>query len=300
VTWVVTWPVLRAYDVVDKHFLSYLTGRVLRDKQRVYSVHFVWYNDSIYFHPMIWGSLALYLVAQAGIVATGWLLLLWFIGMFLCYTTVMYNINVVRAAVLGVGVVAFLAGCYVSTAELAWNPLAAIGHHVREINATVTPGFFLASAYFFAALVVGELLWAWLFHRVEIDESYVYQHQFLKGCSRDPIFATELKRETKDLLELLLLGAADIQHRTKAGVRRYKNIPFASLWLGTAIDSLLDHRRRGEAALEHARNDDVGEDVRVVDAFPDAFEDEDGDDGGNEVFDIGLDDGHGCEDDFSG
>ncbi len=44
--------------------------------------------------------------------------------------------------------------------------------------------------------IAAEVVWAWLFHRVEIDESYVYEHQFLRATTREPIFARGLKRET--------------------------------------------------------------------------------------------------------
>ncbi len=59
-----------------------------------------------------------------------------------------------------------------------------------------------------------------------------------------------MKRETKDLLELLILGAADIKHRTRTGYRTFKNVPAASLGLGAAIDSMLDFRRPGEIELD--------------------------------------------------
>ena len=85
----------------------------------------------------------------------------------------------------------------------------------------------------------------------------------------EPIFARGLKRETRDILELLLLGAGDIQHRTRKGYRSFRNVPFASLWLGTAIDSLLDFRRSGEVAME-SKDDDESEQVRISDANPDS------------------------------
>ena len=263
------WPLVRAWQVLHRNFLSYLFSRVLRDENRIYSVKFIWYGDSVYLHPMIWGSLILFLLAQT-VVGTGWLLLLWFIGLFICYMTVMYNFNVVRSSILATGVLAFLGATYFSTIELAWNPLAALARHVAWLNADVTPGFFLGSAYFFAALICFEVIWAWLFHRVEIDESYVYEHQFLSGTTREPIFARGLKRETKDLLELLLLGAADIQHRTKKGVKRFKNVPFASLWLGSALDAMLDYRRRGQVIMERKLKDDEDDQVRIEDAFQEA------------------------------
>jgi two-component system sensor histidine kinase KdpD len=93
-------------------------------------------------------------------------------------------------------------------------------------------------------LIVAEVVWAWMFNRVELDESYVYEHRFLKSTTREPIFARGLKRETRDLLELLILGAGDIEHRTKTGAKRFKNVPGASLGLGRAIT---EARSRSEA-----------------------------------------------------
>jgi len=268
----IAWPFIRSIHALDRHFLAYLVGRSVRDRRRIYSVKFIWYGDSIYFHPMIWGSLLLFALAQSGWVAPGWLLLLWFMGICICLLTVMYNFNVIRASVLGIGLVALLGMSYFATVEFAWNPLTAFARHVDALEAGVTPGFYRASAYLFAALIFSEVFWAWLFHRVEIDESYVYEHAFLRGSTREPIFAREMKRETKDLLELLLLGAADIQHRTKNGFKRFKNVPFASLWVGTALDSMLDYRRNDELKMQE-RQDDAAEQARLSDAFPDEVED---------------------------
>jgi len=258
---------VQSVKLIDERFLSYLVSRVVRDKNRIYTIKFIWYGDSIYLHPMIWGSMTLYFVAESGAVATGWLLLYWFIGFLVCYVTVIFNFNVIRTAMLGVGIVALLEATYFSTMELAWNPLADLAHHVQSLGAQVSSGFFLASSYFFATLIVSELVWAWLFNRVEIDESYVYEHRFMWGTTREPIFARALRREIKDLLELLVLGAADIEHRTRGGYKRFKNVPFASLWLGSAIDSLLDHRRPEQVAFESKREEDAAEQARVDDAL---------------------------------
>lgn len=262
--WAVAWPFVTGARGLYRHFLSYIFSAVLRKNQRIYSVKFVWYHDSIYFHPMIWGSLILWLVARGGWLASGWLLMLWFIALFVCYMTIMYNFNIVRAAILAVGIVAILGVAYFSTVEFAWNPLRAVSSHVKALEAGTTPGFYVVSAYFFALLIAGEVAWAWLFHRVEIDESYVYEHAFMQGTSREPIFARGLKRETKDLLELLVLGAGDISHRTKNGFKRFENVPFASLWLGKAIDDMLDYHRQAE--LTGRSRDDDDDQVRVEDA----------------------------------
>jgi len=128
-------------------------------------------------------------------------------------------------------------------------------------------------------------VWAWLFHRVEIDESYVYEHQFMVSTTREPIFARGLKRETRDILELILLGAGDIQHRTRKGYKSFRNVPFASLWLGTAIDSLLDFRRRVEPETT-STTDDEATLVRMSDANRDH---PDADPGGNEDMDMEMD-----------
>ena len=118
-----------------------------------------------------------------------------------------------------------------------------------------------------------------MFHRVEIDESYVYEHQFLKVSTREPIFARGLKRETRDILELLLLGAGDIQHRTRSGYKRFKNVPFASLWLGRSIDRLLDFRRKAEVDLSQSSDKDESDQVRITDANPDMQDEMFDDDG---------------------
>ena len=287
--WLFVWPVIGLWRSLYKHFLAYLIGAKVYDRRRVYSVKFVWYGDSVYLHPMVWGSLLLYLFAITETIPAGFVLLAWLAGLAVCYLTIMYNFNVIRTAILAVGMVALFGLAYVATVEFAWNPLTAIAGHVARLEAGVTPGFYIVTAYLFTALIASEVVWAWLFHRVEIDESYVYEHGFLQGSTREPIFARGMKRETKDLLEVLLLGAADIQHRTKNGYKRFKNVPFASLWLGTAIDSLLDHRRKGEIDLT-SKSEDAAELVRAQDASSemdeDFADDADGDDG-----DFGEDDG---------
>lgn len=270
---IVFWPLARGWNGFYQHFLSYLMGRVVRDRNRIYRIRFVWYGDSIYLHPMIWGSLALFGLTAGGMLSAGWALLVWFVALFVCYITILYNFDIIRCTILATGIVAFFGMAHFATVELAWNPLTAVADHVRLLDASVSPGFFIAAAYVFTALISAEVVWAWLFHRVEIDESYVYEHQFMKTSTREPIFARGLKRETRDILELILLGAGDIQHRTRKGYRVFKNVPFASLWLGTAIDSLLDFRRKGEIALEKNGHDEAT-DVRISDANPEINEDD--------------------------
>jgi hypothetical protein len=288
--WLIAWPIVKLWKFLYDHFISYVLGTSVRDSRRVYKVKFVWYGDSVYLHPMVWGGIVMYFLALSGVFVPGWLLFIWFMALFACFLTIMYNFDVLRTSVLLVGVVAVLGMAYFATMELDWNPLTAFYLHIQNLGASVTPGFYLVSTYVFTACIAAEVIWAWLFHRVEIDESYVYEHAFLKGTVREPIFARGLKRETKDLLELLILGAGDIQHRTRNGYKRFKNVPFASLWLGGAIDSLLDYRRRGEVELGSKRREDEGEDVRVEDAIPDtgdgledgATDDDAADDGGIE------------------
>ena len=279
---VLFWPLTTAIGAVHNSFLSYVLGTVKRDKSRIYRIRFVWYGDSIYLHPMIWGSLLLYGLTAAGLLTAGWALLIWFVALFVCYVTILYNLDVIRCGILATGIVAFFGMAHFATVELAWNPLTALAAHVQWLDASVSPGFFVAAAYVFLALISAEVVWAWLFHRVEIDESYVYEHQFLRNSTREPIFARGLKRETRDILELLLLGAGDIQHRTRKGYRSFRNVPFASLWLGTAIDSLLDFRRSGEVAMEN-KDDDESEQVRISDANPDLLEEDMDDDDGDDM-----------------
>ncbi|MBB73964.1 MAG: hypothetical protein CMJ75_05555, partial [Planctomycetaceae bacterium] len=202
----------------------------------------------------------------------GWLTMVWFISLGVCYMTTMHNFDVLRVAILIVVVLAVLGGSYYATHELELDLLAGVINHLDSLQATVTPGFYLVSAYFFAGLIVCEVFWAWLFQRVEIDESYVYEFRFLKGTAREPIFARGLRRETKDLLELVLMGAADITHRTKNGAKRFKNVPFASLWLGLAFDKMLDYRRTGQIELEKRRQQDQSDQARLQDAVEEISE----------------------------
>jgi hypothetical protein len=258
---IIVWPFVFVSRLLYDKWISYLIGRVLRDEYRVYSIKFIWYGDSVYLHPMIWGSLVLFFVAKSEVFTPGWPLLVWFILLAVCFLTVMYNFNIVKAGVLVVCVVAVISLAYVANVEWEWNPLRAVARHIAWLKADVTPGFYIAASYVFALLIAAEVIWAWLFNRVEIDESYVYEHRFLQSTSREPIFARGLKRETKDLLELLILGAADIKHRTRTGHKTFKNVPAASLGLGAAIDALLDHRRPGQIELERKKkgNTDAGE-----------------------------------------
>ena len=194
--WFLAWPFVTLLKVVHSHFLSYIFGSVLKDERRIYSIKFVWYADSVYLHPMIWGSLILFGLSKTTWLNEGWLLMLWFVGLFICYLTIMYNFNVLRASMLAIAVIAFLGLAYFSTQELSWNPLLAVFRHITSLDARVTPGFFIVSTYFFISLIACEVIWAWFFHRVELDESYVYEHRFLMGTSREPIFARGLRRET--------------------------------------------------------------------------------------------------------
>lgn len=293
-TSMLAWPFVQFAKAFYRHFVAYLLGTTVRDKRRVYSVKFVWYGDSVYLHPMVWGSLLLSLLALSGWVPAGFVLLAWFVALFVCCMTIMYNFNVIRSAVLALGLVAVFGVAYFATIELSWNPLAALAAHLASLDASVTPGFYVASAYLFLTLISAEICWAWLFHRVEIDEAYIYEHGFLQGSTREPIFARGMKRETKDLLELLLLGAADIQHRTKNGVKRFKNVPLASLWLGTAIDSLLDHRRKCEISLTDEA-EDAAELARVSDAMAEDEDLDDEDDGQRDGSDFGDEDANDME-----
>ncbi|MHB8863177.1 MAG: hypothetical protein ACYC6N_12275 [Pirellulaceae bacterium] len=271
---ILAWPFLFAWRVLYKNWLSYLFGSVLRDDNRIYSIKFIWYGECVYLHPMVWGSLVLYFVAESDVFTQGWPLLVWFIMLAVCFLTVMYNFDVFKTGILLVCLVAVFGLAYISTMEWALNPLRGLADHLRNLDATVSPGFYVASCYVFTLLICGELAWAWLFNRVELDESYIYEHRFLRGTSREPIFARGLKRETKDLLELLILGAGDIQHRTKNGFKRYSNVPGASLGLGKAIDSMLDYRRNDQIALER-RGREEEDQALITDAMPDAFEDTD-------------------------
>ncbi len=269
---IIIWPFAALWRFLNEHWFSYIFGRVLRDEDRVYSIRFIWYGDSIYLHPMVWGSLLLYVVAKSGVFEHGWPLLIWFILLAVCFLTVIYNFNIIKASVLIVCIVAVLGLAYVANSEWEWNFLSVFANHIKSLNAGVEPGFFIVSAYVFGVIISAELIWSWLFNRVEIDESYVYERRFLQSTTREPIFARGLKRETKDLLELMIMGAADITHRTRNGHKTFKNVPGASLGLGTAIDNMLDHRRPGQIELERKRRRERA-DAMIDDAIPDAIDD---------------------------
>lgn len=262
------WPLVFVWHLLYQNWISYLVGSVRRDEQRIYSVRFIWYGESVYLHPMTWGSLVLYFVVRSGVFAPGWPLLVWFILLMLCFLTVMYNFDIFKVGVLVISLIAVFGIAYVSTSEWQWNPLRGIAEHIRQLNVSVSPGFYVVSCYAFLILIAAEMIWAWLFNRVELDESYVYEHRFMKGTTREPIFARGLKRETKDLLELLILGAADIEHRTKAGQKRFTNVPGASLGLGRAIDQMLDYRSAAETASGRAGHD-LDDQVMLEHALPD-------------------------------
>ncbi len=283
------WPFVFVWRVLYNNWISYLIGGVVRDENRIYSVRFIWYGDSVYMHPMIWGSVVLFFVTKADIIGPGWPILVWFVMLCVCFLTVIYNFDIIKASILLVSVAAIFGLAYVSNSEWHWNPVSWIKGYVTGLEVTVSPGFYIASAWVFALLISSELIWAWLFNRVELDESYVYERRFMQGAAREPIFARGLKRETKDLLELIIMGAGDITHRTKNGVKRFKNVPGASLGLGRAIDHMLDHRRPGQIKMEHAR-DDLDEQVMPSDAHPDLIDGDDGihdDYGGDDVDDAG-------------
>ena len=184
---ILAWPFLAFAKYLYTHWISYLIGRVVRDKDRVYSIKFIWYGDSVYLHPLVWGSLVLFFVTKSEVFSAGWPLLIWFVMLAVCFLTVMYNFDVLKAGVLAVCIIAIFSLVYVSNAEWEWNPLRAVSDHVKAIEATVSPGFYVVAAYTFALLIAAEVLWAWFFNRVEIDESYVYEHRFLKSTSREPI-----------------------------------------------------------------------------------------------------------------
>ena len=104
---VVFWPLAKLWSGFYNHFLSYLIGRVVRDRDRIYRIRFVWYGDSIYLHPMIWGSLALFGLTVGGALSAGWALLVWFVALFVCYITILYNFDIIRCSILATGIVAF-------------------------------------------------------------------------------------------------------------------------------------------------------------------------------------------------
>lgn len=272
---ILVWPFAVLSRYLYNHWFSYLIGRVLRDEDRVYSIKFIWYGDSVYLHPMVWGSVILFFVSESKVFTAGWPLLTWFVLLAICFLTVIYNFDIIKASVLLVCIVAVFGLAYIAHAQWNWNPPRVVAQHILSLEPSVSPGFYIVAAYVFAALIVSEVVWAWLFNRVEIDESYVYEHRALQSTSREPIFARGLTRETKDLLELLILGAADIKHRTRNGQKTFKNVPGASLGLGRAIDSLLDFRRPGEIALERKMRGEAPESPADV-STPDVLDQSEG------------------------
>ena len=116
--WILTWPFVQLCKTFYTHFLAYLLGAVVRDKRRVYSVKFIWYGDSVYLHPMVWGSLLLSLLSLSERVPAGFVLLAWFVSLFVCFMTIMYNFNVIRSAVLVTGLIAFFGLAYFATVRI--------------------------------------------------------------------------------------------------------------------------------------------------------------------------------------
>lgn len=73
------------------------------------------------------------------------------------------------------------------------------------------------------------------------------EYRFLKGMTREPIYARDVKRDPKDLGEILLLGAADIVVNTRSGhIYRYANVPGAGAWRARAFDTILDLQEPGQ------------------------------------------------------
>ncbi len=268
---ILAWPFIALSRYLYEHWISYLIGRVVRDEDRVYSVRFVWYGDSVYLHPMVWGSVILFFVTKSQVFTQGWPLLVWFILLAVCFLTVIYNFDIIKAGVLLVCIVAVFSLAYIANVQWHFNPPRVVAQHIQRLAPTVSPGFYVVVAYLFAVIIAAEVIWAWLFNRVEIDESYVYEHRCMQSTSREPIFARGLTRETKDLLELLILGAADIKHRTRTGQKTFKNVPAASLGLGRALDKLLDFRRPGEIELERKMRDGPSG-ARADESAPDAID----------------------------
>ena len=54
----------------------------------------------------------------------GWPLLIWFVMLAVCFLTVMYNFDVLKAGVLAMCIVAVFSLVYVSNVEWEWNPSA--------------------------------------------------------------------------------------------------------------------------------------------------------------------------------
>ena len=187
-----------------EHWISYLIGRVLQDEDRVYSIKFIWYGDSVYLHPLVWGSFVLYFVDLSDVFTPGWPLLVWFILLAVCFLTVIYNFDIIKASVLLVCVVAVFSLAYIANTQWHWNPPRILAHHIQRLKPEVTPGFYVVAAYVFLVLIAAEVVWAWLFNRVEIDESYVYEHRCLQSTSREPIFARGLDARNQGLV-----GVAD-------------------------------------------------------------------------------------------
>lgn len=237
----------RALYYIDDRYFSFVRGKVARDVSgRTVHVRFCHYSPIIYLHPLIWGNLILGWLAVAG-VPPGWLMIIWFLGVLVVTVTALCDIDIFRAVSLGLAVLVVLLGAWISTLKLAWNPLVAVAGSVRALEVGVTPGFYFAVAIGTGVLVAGPLLYAWLYKRVEIDRAYVMEYRFLKGVTREQIYARSVKRDPKDLGEILLLGAADIVVNTRAGhVYRYANVPGAGAWLAHAFDTVLDLQESGE------------------------------------------------------
>ena len=131
---IIAWPFVALSRYFYDHWISYLIGRVLRDEDRVYSIKFIWYGDSVYLHPLVWGSLVLFFVTKSDVFTPGWPLLVWFIMLAVCFLTVMYNFDIIKASVLLVCVVAVFSLAYIANVQWEWNPLRVLAHHIENLE----------------------------------------------------------------------------------------------------------------------------------------------------------------------
>lgn len=231
----------------DDRYLSFVRGQVTRDTYgKAVHVRFCHYSPIVYLHPLVWASLLLGCFATAG-ATPEWLILIWFLLVLVVTMTALEDIDIFRAVSLGLLILVVLLAAWVSTLKFAWNPLATVADVFRSLHVAVTPGFYFAVAMGSGAVVAGPLIYAWLYNRVEIDRAYVMEYRFLKGVTREQIYARAVRRDPKDLGEVLLLGAADIVVNTRSGhVYRYANVPGAAAWLARAFDTVLDVQQPGE------------------------------------------------------
>ena len=131
-----------------------------------------------------------------------------------------------------------------------------------------TSGFFLMSALFWTIIVIPTVIECWLNRRIELDSKYVQERRFMRSTARYPLFARKVQREVSDMLEWVLLGAADVHIAVQGGARLYRNVPGAGRRLSRPLDDVVDYAYANSGGQPTA--EDVAVEVEPEEADGDA------------------------------